>query len=49
MPASIVCSTCGFEHRIPDRPLDRDRGGTGCPSCGDRGYTVEHSGLRWHP
>ncbi|WP_247004087.1 hypothetical protein [Halosolutus gelatinilyticus] len=49
LPVTIVCANCEHEHRIPERPLDRDRGGTVCPACGERGYAVRHAGLQWHP
>ncbi|WP_339103442.1 hypothetical protein [Haloterrigena salinisoli] len=48
MPVRIVCDECGTAHTIPERP-DTDRGGTGCPECGARPYTVRRENLAWHP
>ena len=49
MPVDLQCTECGHGHRIPDRRFDPATGGTGCPACGAREYTVRHDGLRWHP
>nr|WP_090507535.1 hypothetical protein [Natronorubrum sediminis] len=48
MPVTIQCDDCGLEHTIPDRP-DQQDGGTGCPQCGARSFTVIRDGLEWHP
>ncbi|ELY57417.1 hypothetical protein [Natronolimnohabitans innermongolicus] len=48
MSVHIVCDDCGASHTIPDRP-DADGGGTGCPECGGRSFTVRRNGLAWHP
>nr|WP_236995987.1 hydrogenase maturation nickel metallochaperone HypA [Natronorubrum daqingense] len=48
MPVTIQCDDCGLEHTIPDRP-DQQGGGTGCPQCGGRSFTVRRDELEWHP
>ncbi|WP_201293927.1 hypothetical protein [Natronorubrum halalkaliphilum] len=48
MPVRIECDDCGLEHSIPDRP-DSESGGTVCPGCGSRPYTVRREGIQWHP
>ncbi|MDQ2051535.1 hypothetical protein RBH26_13715 [Natronolimnohabitans sp. A-GB9] len=48
MPVRLVCDNCGDAHTIPDRP-DATGGGTACPECGSRSYTVRREGIPWHP
>ncbi|WP_226006975.1 hypothetical protein [Natrinema salinisoli] len=49
MPVHIECDACGREHSIPDRPDDSETGGTHCPDCGAKSFTVRRAGLGWHP
>ncbi len=49
MPVSIECDACGYQHTIPERIDDPKTGGTRCPNCGARPFTVRRNGLRWHP
>lgn len=49
MPAWIECDNCGYEHTIPERDDDLETGGTRCPECGAKPYTVRRDGLAWHP
>lgn len=48
MPVDLECDACGYHHTIPDRPDDPD-GGTVCPACGAKPFTVRREGLAWHP
>ncbi len=48
MPVWLECDHCGTEHTIPERS-DISGGGTRCPACGERPYTVRRRGLEWHP
>lgn len=45
---TVECDNCGHVHTIPERPFT-DGGGTRCPECGARAYTVRREGLTWHP
>lgn len=49
MPVDLECDVCGHRHTIPERPDDPDGGGTVCPECGAKPYTVRREGLVWHP
>ncbi|WP_222918785.1 hypothetical protein [Natrinema sp. SYSU A 869] len=49
MPVWLECDRCGSEQTIPERPDDPERGGTQCPECGGKSYTVRRNGLMWHP
>lgn len=49
MPPHIECDVCGHHHTIADRPDDPDAGGTMCPECGGKPYTVRRDGIEWHP
>lgn len=44
---NVECDECGHVHTIPERPFGE--GGTRCPECGARPYTVRREGLTWHP
>ncbi len=46
--AHIECASCGFEHTIPERE-DDPGGGTRCPNCGEKPFSVRRDGLEWHP
>ncbi|MFA9416946.1 hypothetical protein [Natrinema sp. HArc-T2] len=48
MPVWLECDNCGDEQTIPDRD-DAPSGGTRCPVCGERPFTVRREGLAWHP
>ncbi|WP_217643676.1 hypothetical protein [Natrinema salaciae] len=49
VPVHLECDVCGDAHTIPERPDDPDAGGTHCPECGGKPFTVHRNGLTWHP
>lgn len=49
MGVHIECDVCGREHTIPERADDPESGGTHCPECGEKPYTVRRENLAWHP
>jgi len=48
MPVWLECDSCGNEHTISER-VDDPGGGTCCPECGERPYTVRRTDIVWHP